>query len=420
MRANVVFLMVLGGLLALAGCADNGEQASKPVEQATPTQQPAPWAAQQPQDSVAVTVNGRPIMASQIENTFRAILAQQLQGKELPPDQMTMMRMQLQPTVVNSIVGLSLIEQAAEKENITVSNEEVAAEVERMVMMTLAGRRMTADQFDAMLKEQRGLSLNEWKERMKADPRVKSQVIPGKMLKLRYGDALLATEEEVVQFYDKNKSRYTHPDLVRASHILIRVEPGDTDEAKAAAKKQAEEILVLAKADGADFAALAREHSGCPSKDNGGDLKFIAETGPMVPEFSKASFALEVGEISEVIETQFGYHIITVTDKKEAGVTPLEETRQQIEAELTDQKRNRLFGEYVDELKKTATIVYAGQKKAAEFKLTSPAELAEDTSPAVKLTETPAPEPAPQAEEDTGADSEDAANTEPAASEDGE
>ena len=424
MRANVIFLMVfmaLSSFLALAGCGDNGDQSAKPAELAAPTEPPAPWPAPQQQDSVAVTVNGRPIMASQIENTFRAILAQQTQGRQLPPEQINAMRMQLQPMVISSIVGLSLIEQEAEKENVTVSDEEMVEEVERMVEMTMAGRQMTVEQFDTMLKEQHGLSLNEWKDKMKTDPRLKSQIIPGKMLKLRYGDVLTPTEEEVVQLYEKNKSRYTHPELVRASHILIKTEPGDSDENKAAAKKKIEEILVLTKAEGADFAALAKEYSSCRSKDRGGDLGFFPEQGQMVPEFSKASFALEVGEISDVVETQFGYHVIAATERKEAGVTPLEEARQQIEAELTGQKRNRLFGEYVEELKKTATIVYAGQEKAAELQPTSPPAMAEDTSGTVTLTETPVLEPAPQAVEDTGAtSSEDEANTEAAASEDTE
>ena len=109
------------------------------------------------------------------------------------------------------------------------------------------------------------------------------------------------------------------PEQVRASHILISTKPidpnADPNQAKAQAKDKAEELLKKVK-DGADFAALAKENSDCPSNAQGGDLGLFPR-GQMVKPFEDAAFALKVGEISDLVETQFGYHIIKVTEHQD-------------------------------------------------------------------------------------------------------
>ena len=146
-------------------------------------------------------------------------------------------------------------------------------------------------------------------------------------------DTLTLTEDEVRQYYDANLSQYQTPGQVRASHILLRVE-GDDDEATAA---RAAELAAEARA-GADFAALAREHSQDEANaDNGGDLGLFGR-GRMVPEFENAAFALAEGEISDPVRSPFGYHVINVTDKQEEVTQPFAEVRGAIENTL---KRER-------------------------------------------------------------------------------
>lgn len=146
-------------------------------------------------------------------------------------------------------------------------------------------------------------------------------------------DTLTLTEDEVRQYYDANLSQYQTPGQVRASHILVRVE-GDDDEATAA---RAAELAAEARA-GADFAALAREHSQDEANaDNGGDLGLFGR-GRMVPEFENAAFALAEGEISDPVRSPFGYHVINVTDKQEEVTQPFAEVRGAIENTL---KRER-------------------------------------------------------------------------------
>jgi len=133
---------------------------------------------------------------------------------------------------------------------------------------------------------------------------------------------------DVERAYNDNIEQYTTPEQIRASHILLKTEGKDD----AAVKKQAEDILKQAKA-GADFGELAKKYSEDEgSAKNGGDLDYFTR-GKMVPEFDAAAFAMQPGQISDVVKSQFGYHIIKVTDKKPGTQRTLAEMRQQ----LTDQ-----------------------------------------------------------------------------------
>jgi peptidyl-prolyl cis-trans isomerase D len=136
------------------------------------------------------------------------------------------------------------------------------------------------------------------------------------------------TPADLTAAYNENISEFTTPEQVRASHILLKTEGKD----EAAVRQKAEEILKEARG-GADFAELAKKYSEDDSNaKNGGDLDYFGR-GRMVPEFDAAAFAMEPGQISDLVKTQFGFHIIKLTDKKPATTRPLEEVKQQ----LTDQ-----------------------------------------------------------------------------------
>ena len=162
------------------------------------------------------------------------------------------------------------------------------------------------------------------------------------------------TEEEMKKYYDEHKKTYVD-DEVRASHILIStVDPKTkkpvSDDKKKEAKKKAEEVYKKVKA-GDDFAKLAKEYSDDKSSAvNGGDLGFFSK-GQMVPEFEKAAFGMDKGEISDIVESQFGYHIIKVTDKKYKEYT-FDEVKNNIKQNLLYKK----YTEKVNELVKKAKI----------------------------------------------------------------
>ena len=141
-------------------------------------------------------------------------------------------------------------------------------------------------------------------------------------------------EADIEAFYKQNISQYQTQAQVRASHILFGIEGKD----EAAVKTKAEEVLKLAKAPGADFAALAKQYSEDQSNNtNGGDLDYF-ERGRMVPEFDAVAFALKAGETSDLVKTSFGYHIIKVVDSKPDVTRPLSDVRPEILEQLKWQK----------------------------------------------------------------------------------
>src|SRR5258705_3462090 len=164
----------------------------------------------------------------------------------------------------------------------------------------------------------------------------------GEQRKIRYllidRDQLRArvaiTPQDIDSYYNSNVQQFQTPEQVRASHILLKTEGKD----EAAVRKQAEDILKQVKAPGADFAALAKKYSEDDgSKVNGGDLDYFGK-GRMVPEFEQAAFALQPGQISDLVKSQFGFHIIKVVDKKPAATRTLDEMRPQIQEQLATQR----------------------------------------------------------------------------------
>jgi peptidyl-prolyl cis-trans isomerase D len=146
---------------------------------------------------------------------------------------------------------------------------------------------------------------------------------------------MTATNEEVAARYQQNIAMYETPEQVRASHILFKTEGKDD----AAVKKTAEGVLKQVKS-GGDFAKLAKQYSEDGSKDNGGDLDFFGR-GRMVKEFDEFSFSAKPGQISDLVKTQFGYHIIKVTDRRAAATRQMAEVRGVLEDQIKTEKAQR-------------------------------------------------------------------------------
>jgi peptidyl-prolyl cis-trans isomerase D len=152
---------------------------------------------------------------------------------------------------------------------------------------------------------------------------------------------------DIEREYNNNLEQYTTPEQVRASHILVKTEGKDD----AAAKAKAEDLLKQARA-GADFAELARKNSEDEaSAKNGGDLDYFGK-GRMVPEFDAAVFAMTPGQISDLVKTQYGYHIIKLVDKKPATTRSLAEVRQQLNDQLAYQRAQAQAADLAQKLEK--------------------------------------------------------------------
>ena len=163
------------------------------------------------------------------------------------------------------------------------------------------------------------------------------------------------TEDEVAEFYEENKERFSTPEQVHARHIIFAADERATADQIIAARKNADEALERALA-GEDFAELAKELSEGPSAPNGGDLGFFAYN-QMVAPFAEAAFALDAGQISGVVRTDFGFHVIKVEEKKPAVIKPLEEVHAQVRLMLIQQKTAVAVQDMLKSLAESATIV---------------------------------------------------------------
>lgn len=161
-------------------------------------------------------------------------------------------------------------------------------------------------------------------------------------------------EKDVQAYYDKNQKLFKQPERVRASHILISVDSKASKAKKAEAREKIDKIQAKLKK-GEDFSALAKEFSQCPSSAKGGDLGYFAK-GQMVKPFEEAAFALKPGEVSNVVETRFGYHLIKLVDKKPAATLSYQDAKGRIEQQIKRQKVNDEVGQYVAQLKDKAKI----------------------------------------------------------------
>lgn len=317
---------------------------------------PAPVTATSGSD-VLVTVNGVDITQKQLDELLKPHLDRLAkQAANLPPAFLEQQMKLLKDQALQEMIKMQLLDEQVKKANIKVTDDEVTGEITRMA--SLQKPPATLEEFKAKM-EAYGYNYEQLKNQMQA------MLGQQKLVAQKYPDEAKVTEDDAKAYYEQNKARYDVPEQVRASHILIKPDlsdpNSDPNQAKAAAKAKAEDLLKKVK-EGGDFAALAKENSACPSAARGGDLDFFRR-GQMVPAFDKAAFELEVGKISDVVETQFGFHIIKVTDRKAASTTSFDQIKGTLMAELVQRKLQELAMKYVEQLKLKAKIVYPPGKE---------------------------------------------------------
>jgi len=346
-RAATVFVIT-----ALAACSRSAPANATPQATPAPTAsaQPAaePAAAQAPAQApaakpvppqlpeIVARVNGEAISGKDLDDAVKAVAGR---AGPIPPDE----RDRVYRGVLDNMIGYRLIIQEAKARKIAVPDAELDAQVAQ-----IRAQFPSEAQFQQALTAQKTTL-----EAVRSDTR--DEMSAEKLVESAIADKVAVKPETVTDFYQKNQDKFQQGPRVRASHILIGI-PQNADAAtKQQAKAKAEALLKDLKS-GKDFAATAKANSQDPgSAPSGGDLGYF-EQGQMVPPFEQAAFALKTGEMSEIVETQFGYHIIKLADKQDSRVVPLDEAKQQIEQYLTEQNRHAQTELFVNGLKAKAKI----------------------------------------------------------------
>jgi peptidyl-prolyl cis-trans isomerase C len=176
---------------------------------------------------------------------------------------------------------------------------------------------------------------------------------------------LAVSDDDISQYYNANKDKFSTPAEVRARHIRIRVSQDSSADERKKAKDKAQEILARIK-NGGDFAKIAEEVSEDPgSKTKGGDLGYFAR-GKMVQPFEDAAFSLQPGQVSEVVETQFGYHIIKVENYRESKIRNLDEVKDRIREQLKTELSQSKAKEFLDKVSIAAGMEIYNDKITGE------------------------------------------------------
>ena len=296
-------------------------------------------------------------------------------GIDVKSDKNSFIYLLLKERVTNELIVKALLEQEMAKRGIEVSNKDVDDAVKEII-----DKLGSKDQLDTMLKDN-GISASQFRKDLKEEVKMKK-------LAKELGSSSVSDAEEK-KFYNQNLDKFKRPERVRASHILISVNPEEiTEIVKSDAKNKSlddnaikakvneeikakeakvNQLLAEVKKDPSKFAKIAKENSeDTNSAIKGGDLGFF-NAKEMVPEFSKAAFSMKPNTISDKpVKTQYGYHIIMVTDRAAASVTPFEKAKPDIKGYLENQKQLELLDNLTESLKKNAKIEYVNPEYSPE------------------------------------------------------
>ncbi len=289
---------------------------------------------------VEVTVGGDPIYEKEVLDRWEEIKINHFSNENITEEQLDQLSEQYYPMIVESIINQKIEKIAASRREIIVNSEEIEQRYSEIIQFT--------PDFEQFLKQE-DITEKEIKNE------IENQIISQKIYESVTSEIESADEQEIRQYYENNIDRFIEGGEIRASHILKQIEPEDGPEQRDAKQRELKEILEKARA-GEDFSSLAKEYSEGPSGPDGGNLGYFSR-GQMVPQFEAAAFSLEKGQISDIVETQFGYHIIKLMDKKEAVQQNFLTVKDEVEQMLLEQKKEEKHMGWLDQ-KKAELVEY--------------------------------------------------------------
>lgn len=295
---------------------------------------------EKPKEPAAAIVNSTRIPMSDVDREIQAVMAN---NPELRSKENIAILRKMRQEALDFLINRELIFQESEKANLGPQDAEIDVELAKVKQ-----RFPTQEAFEQILKQQ-GLT----------EEKLRGLIRRGLMMK-KFMEVKIrpiaepVTDKDIADFYEEKKEGFVESEKVSARHILIKVSADASDQEKADARDKIETVLKEARGE-ADFAELAKKHSEGPSAPRGGDLDYFGR-GQMVKPFEDAAFSLEPGQISEIVETQFGYHIILVQDKKPKRQLKLEEVGEQIEKALNDEEIDIALEKWLEPIKDKADI----------------------------------------------------------------
>ncbi|MBW2432247.1 MAG: peptidylprolyl isomerase [Deltaproteobacteria bacterium] len=287
----------------------------------------------------AAVVNGVAISKDDFDREMDFYIKRANQrGQQVPEAQMGLMKNQ----VLDSLIDRELLFQETKKKGINIDPKDVADELQKIKQ-----RYAKPGEFEQLLNDM-GLTESDVQNQIERGLAIQQLIDNEVRSKVTIGD------EEVKSYYDANPQLFEQPEQVKASHILVKVDANAPQEEKDKARKKIESVQEKAKK-GEDFATLAKTYSEGPSGPNGGDLGYFRR-GQMVKPFEDAAFNLNPNETSDIVETQFGYHLIKVVDKKPAQKMTYADVKERLSEHLKKQKMDSEAGAYIQSLRGSAKI----------------------------------------------------------------
>ena len=290
-------------------------------------------------DGNVAVVNGTVIPRAEFDRGMaRAYQQIARTGRSLNASQLP----EVKKDVIESLINQELLYQESQNKSIKIEDKEIDQQMD-----ALKKQFPSEKEYNAALAK---MNLSE--------AEIKSQITKGlaiqQFIDTKFVQKIIVSDDETKAHYNNNLDLFKQPEQVRAMHILIMVAPQATEEQKAAARKKLKEVQKkLGK--GEDFETLAKEYSEGPSGAKGGDLGYFSR-GQMVPPFEEAAFALKPGEVSDIVETRFGIHLIKVVDKKPASTRSYEEVKDNLKQYMKQQKVQEQVKLYLEKLKKKAKV----------------------------------------------------------------
>ncbi|HEU5123997.1 MAG TPA: peptidylprolyl isomerase [Verrucomicrobiae bacterium] len=293
-------------------------------------------------NAIVAKAKGVSISRSQLDDAMISIkTGAAARGQSISPEQMPM----IERSVLDRLIQVQVLNAKA-----TEADKKAGIEATQKRIEELKKQAGSDETFAARLTS---LGLTEAELQSKMSEEIIAENVMKRELKVDVSD------DDVKKFYDENPGKFEKPEMVRAAHVLIATKDLTTgtelsDEQKAAKKKVAEDVLKRAKA-GEDFAKLAKEYSDDPgSKDKGGEYTF--PRGQMMPAFESAAFSLNTNQVSDIVETPYGYHIIKLYEKLPAKKIELSEVKDDIKEYLGNQQVLKQSPEYLEKLEKEADV----------------------------------------------------------------